>query len=73
VAHDLIGYLSPQVAGGQLDLSNKFLGNLPVPNLAKLKDESLSELIQAGTEIAGEKTFDRWSEVDEIVLSALDR
>ncbi len=73
VAYDLIEYLSPQVAGGQLDLSNKFLANLPVPNLTKLKDESLSELIQAGTEIAGEKSFDRWSEVDEIVLSALGR
>jgi adenine-specific DNA-methyltransferase len=71
VAYDLIEYLSPQVAGGQLDLSNRFVSNLPVPNLAKLKDESLSELIQAGTEIAGDKTFDRWSEVDEIVLSAL--
>lgn len=73
VAYDLIEYLSPQVAGGQLDLSNKFLGNLPVPNLATLKDENLSELIQIGTEIVGGRAFDRWSEVDEIVLSALSR
>lgn len=73
VAYDLIEYMSPQVAGGQLDLSNKYLGNLPVPNLAKLAPERLTDLIQVGTGITEEEKFDRWSEVDEIVLSALSR
>ena len=44
VAYDLIAYLSPQISGGQLDLSNKYLENMPVPNLATLTPESLGKL-----------------------------
>jgi len=73
VAYDLIAYLSPQISGGQLDLSNKYLEHMPVPNLANLTPERLSELIQMGTAIEGNEKFDHWSDVDEIVLSALDR
>ena len=73
VAYDLIDYMSPQIAGGQLDLSNKYLSNLPVPNLAALPATRLAELIEVGKKIAEEERFDRWSDVDEIVLSALGR
>ena len=73
VAHDLIEYMSPQVAGGQLDLSSKYLNSLPVPNLAVLPPTTLVELIQLGKRIAEDEPFDRWADVDEIVLSALGR
>jgi adenine-specific DNA-methyltransferase len=73
LAYDLIAYLSPQISGGQVDLSNKYLGDLPVPSLNNLAPESLSELIRAGSAIAQDDRFDRWSEVDEIVSSALSR
>jgi len=73
VAYNLMEYLSPQVSGGQLDLSNKYLGELPVPNLANLAPEKLTEFIQAGIRIAEEEKFDRWSDIDEMVLSALSR
>ena len=48
-AYDLIEYLSPQIAGGQLDLSNKYLGRMPIPNFSVLAPESLAELIMTGT------------------------
>jgi adenine-specific DNA-methyltransferase len=73
VAYDLIDYMSPQIAGGQLDLSSKYLNNLPVPDLAELPAARLAELILAGKKITEEEQFDRWSDVDEIVLSALGR
>jgi len=71
VAYDLIEYMSPQVAGGQLNLSNKYLGDLPIPDLVKLAPARLAELIRIGRMITEETSFDHWSEVDEIVLSAL--
>jgi predicted RNA methylase len=71
VAHDLIEYMSPQVAGGQLDLSSKYLNNLPVPDLAQVPPARLAELIQIGKKITEEERFDRWADVDDIVLSAL--
>jgi hypothetical protein len=71
VAYDLMEYLAPQVSGGQLDLSNKFLGMLPVPNLACLPPRALTKLIQAGTAITEQQSFDGWADVDEMVMSAL--
>jgi adenine-specific DNA-methyltransferase len=70
-AYDLMEYLSPQVAGGQLDLSNKYLGALPVPKFANFTPDSAARLIEAGTRITTAKNFDRWAEVDDIVLAVL--
>jgi hypothetical protein len=70
-AYDLMQYLSPQVAGGQLDLSNKYLGALPVLNFANLAPDSSAKLIEAGTRIATAESFDRWAEVDELALAVL--
>ena len=72
-AYDLIEYLSPQVSGGQLDLSNKYLGKMPIPDLSVLSPESLVELIITGTEIVEEDKFARWRDVDERVLSVMTR
>ena len=72
IANDLLEYMSIQVSGGQLDLSNKYVRNLPVPDFAKLAPADLSELIQMGIRIS-EGQVERWTDVDELVLSILSR
>ena len=70
ISTDLIGYVSVQIAGGQWDLSNKYVGDLPVPRLSRLKPAELVGLAQMGASIrSGE--IDRWSDVDELVASVL--
>jgi len=71
-AYHLLEYVSVQVSGGQLDLSNRYVGELPVPNVATLAFADLSELIQVGTRISRGK-IDRWEDVDELVVSILNR
>ena len=71
-ASDLIKYVSIQVSGGQWDLSNKYLGDLPIPNLPRLDRAQVSELVETGIKISQGKV-DRWTEVDELVLSILNR
>lgn len=71
LAHDLLEYVSVQVSGGQLDLSNKYVRNLPVPNLSVLKAPDLSRLIQLGVKIAAGQ-IDRWSDVDDLILSIFE-
>jgi hypothetical protein len=72
VAADLLEYVSIQVSGGQWDLSNKYVGTLPIPNLSKLEGHDISRLIQLGTRISQGKV-ERWTEANEIVLSILTR
>jgi hypothetical protein len=72
IAYNLLEYLSIQVSGGQLDLSNKYVGELPVPNFATLPLVDLSELIQMGIKIS-EGKIDRWTDIDDLVLSVLTR
>lgn len=72
IADELLKYVSIQVSGGQLDLSNKYLGNLLVPNLAKLKASEVSALVQTGKLISEGRTDD-WKDVDGLVRSILNR
>ncbi|MBS1852457.1 MAG: N-6 DNA methylase [Acidobacteria bacterium] len=72
VAYDMLEYVSIQVAGGQLDLSNRYVGDLPVLNLASLELVDLTKLIEMGITIS-ERTIDRWAEVDELVTSIMNR
>jgi len=72
VAYELLEYASIPVAGGQLDLSNKYIGELPVPNLASLGLTEIDELTTMGAQIS-DGSLDRWSDVDELVLSILSR
>ena len=62
----MLGYLSIKVAGGQLDLSNKYVGELPVPNFSILDPRAVIELAAMGN-------VENWSEVDESVISVLSR
>jgi len=72
IAAGLIEYLSIQVSGGQWDLSRRFIGGLPVPNLSKLNKTDLDKLKQLGATISQGKV-ERWPEVNEFVLSILNR
>jgi adenine-specific DNA-methyltransferase len=72
VAHDLIAYLSVQISGGQFDLSNKYVGMLPVPDLASILLPRLTEMIELGVRIS-DGMVERWNEADEFALSALNR
>ncbi len=72
-AYDMLGYLSIQVSGGQLDLSNKYVSKLPVLNL-NLKTVpllDLTKLIQMGVAIS-EGRIERWADVDELILSIMN-
>ena len=65
-------YLSiPGCSGGQLDLSKKYVGELPIPNLTNMGLSDLSEFIRTGSEIVEGKA--RWEEVDELVSSSLSK
>ena len=68
----MLGYLSIKVAGGQLDLSNKYVGELPVPNFSILDPRAVIELAAMGRRIS-EGNVENWSEVDESVISVLSR
>jgi adenine-specific DNA-methyltransferase len=71
LAHDLLEYLSIQVSGGQLDLSNRYVSELPVPDFTKLNSGELGRLTIAGGIIA-EGKVERWSDVDDLVLSIFE-
>jgi hypothetical protein len=70
IAADLLEYVSIQVSGGQWDLSNRYVGALPIPNLSKLEVYDINRLIQLGTRIL-QGTVERWSEANEMVMSIL--
>jgi len=72
IAYDVLNYLSIQVSGGQLDLSNKYVSDLPVLNPAAVDLPDLAALTQMGTAIS-EGRVERWADVDEVVLSILGR
>lgn len=62
-------FTSVQIAGGQFDLSNRYVENIPLPNPEKLK-EGFPQLIEAGKRILDrDKTI--WSVLDEIVTRSL--
>jgi hypothetical protein len=63
--------VSVQVSGGQLDLSNKYISQLPIPNFANLKPSDLSKMIRTGLKITA-GAIDRWSDVDDLILSIFD-
>jgi len=70
LARDLLEYLSVQVSGGQLDLSSKYISDLPIPNFATIDPAELNKMIRMGEDIS-EGRFDRWSEVDQLVHTIL--
>ena len=72
IAADLLAYVSIQVSGGQWDLSNKYLANLPIPNLSKLSDADINRLVQMGTKV-NEGAIENWAGASETVLSILNR
>jgi hypothetical protein len=67
----LLEYTSVQVSGGQFDLSNKYVKDLPIINLAKLSAHNIDQLVQRGSEIASGKV-ENWRDVDNAVISALE-
>ena len=71
VVDALLEYISVQVSGGQFDLSNKYVKDLPILNFAKLEGALLNQLVQMGRAIA-DGTIERWADVDDLVLSALE-
>ena len=72
IASDLLEYVSIQVSGGQWDLSRKYVGGLPIPNLSRLDASDVNKLVQIGTRISQGK-IERWTDANEIVLSILNR
>lgn len=72
IADELLKYASIQVSGGQLDLSNRYVNNLLIPDLAKLENSTVSTLVQMGIRIS-EGQIDNWKDVDELVHSILNR
>jgi hypothetical protein len=70
LARDLLEYMSVQVSGGQLDLSSKYIADLPIPNFAAIEPAELSKMIRTGEDIT-EGRVEQWSDVDELVLSIL--
>jgi adenine-specific DNA-methyltransferase len=72
IAYDLLKYVSIQISGGQWDLSNKYVKNLLVPNLAKLEPASREELVQTGVRIS-EGKIENWTYVDKVVNATLTR
>ena len=72
IADELLKYASIQVAGGQLDLSNKYLRNLLVPDLAKVEPSRVNALVQTG-KLISEGKIDDWKDVDGLVLSIFNR
>ena len=60
-----------QVSGGQFDLSNKYVKDLPILNFARLEVAVLNQLVQMGRAIA-DGMIERWADVDDLVLSALE-
>ena len=67
----MLDYVSIQVSGGQLDLSNKYVSKLPVLNLEEVWLVDLTRLIQMGIAIS-EGRVERWADVDEIVFSIMN-
>jgi hypothetical protein len=70
LAQDLLEYQSVQVSGGQLDLSNKYVGALPIPNFTAIAPVELSKMIRMGEDITSGRV-DTWPDVDGLVLSIL--
>jgi hypothetical protein len=67
VFRSLAQYTSVQVAGGQLDLSNRYVENIPVPSPAKMDRRAFAELIELGRGIVtGEPQS--WKVIDETVM-----
>lgn len=71
ITESLLKYVSIQVSGGQADLTKKYVANLPIPNLAKLKPSEVDSLVQTGKAIC-DGAVENWADVDELVLTILE-
>jgi hypothetical protein len=72
IADGLIKYVSVQVSGGQSDLSHKYVGGLPILDIARLSPDDLNPLVRIGVEIS-KGAINRWEDVDDVVLSILGK
>lgn len=70
-AESLLQYVSVQVSGGQWDLSNRFMGEMLIPNLAKMDSSEIAGLARLGQLIA-RGTLENWREVDQTVIAILN-
>lgn len=70
IAEGLLKDVSIQVSGGQADLTKKYVGQLPIPNLAKVKRTGTNKLVEMGAAIM-DKRVENWADVDELVLSII--
>jgi adenine-specific DNA-methyltransferase len=62
-------YSSVQISGGQFDLSNRYVENLPIPNPSK-NMEAFRNLVDAGTRILrGEKEI--WTTLTDVVMQSI--
>ena len=66
----LASYTSVQVSGGQMDLSNRYVDSIPLPNPTKLADKILHRLVEVGEHIQTSEVVD-WKYVDEAVSSVV--
>lgn len=66
----LASYTSVQISGGQMDLSNRYVNSIPLPNPTKLADKILHRLVEAGKHILTSAEVD-WKFVDEEVSSVV--
>ncbi|MGD0736652.1 MAG: N-6 DNA methylase [Terracidiphilus sp.] len=64
----LASYASVQISGGQMDLSNRYVDLIPLPNPGKLTDKTLHRLVDVGQHILTAEATD-WRFVDEEVSS----
>jgi adenine-specific DNA-methyltransferase len=71
IAEALLKYVSIQVSGGQSDLTKKYVASLLIPNLDRFKANDTNKLVDMGMAITN-GTAD-WGDVDELVLSVLNR
>jgi predicted RNA methylase len=69
-AEAMLQYVSVQVAGGQWDLSNRYVGKMPIPNFARMDSMEIAQLVKFGTMIS-EGQLERWGDLDEVVVSIL--
>jgi hypothetical protein len=66
----LTSYTSVQVSGGQMDLSNRYVDSIPLPNPTKLADKILRRLVEVGEHILTSEVVD-WKFVDEAVSAVV--
>ena len=59
-------YTSIQIAGGQVDLSNKYVQSIAVPNPFKLSRKVFQSFISLAEQVVGAESID-WRSIDDTI------